>query len=396
MKIVFVEPNLKDNFGHVYTVMRAIDGYTKKYSGAKYKFFLVSNKNIKESALKSFKKIYPLATVGCFETSDPAITEAYISNIINKFNLTKNDSMIFPTAHFNELTVAGKIARKSDSPRFLLHIHQFYPPAKDSDAVQNHAMFNLNKKIFQKILPDLKKKNIIVATTTSKKLNQTLSTAAKQVLPILNVPVYLKRSSPKKNPQFAFSFLGDGRREKGLHLFIEAVIQLLEEDEKYHFLFHVPNLRYFSEEKLSDIKSRIDYLKTHYKKNLTWVEDKMSSEDYELILRNSRCVVLPYDPRHYDKRISGIAEECGYLGIPVITSEGTAVGEEIVQHKQCGITFAYDTKNETRTVNSLLAAMQDLNKHVSTYKHRATQLKPNFAKRTKIENYISACLKLLK
>ena len=394
MKIVFIEPNLKDNFGHVYTVMRAIDDYAKSYRDNKYEFFLVSNENIKNKALNSFNKIYPEATAGCFETKNPTIVKNYITDIIKKFNLKESDGIVFPTAHFNEIIAAEKLSKKTSSPNFLLHIHQFYPPMQDSDSIKNKNVYNSNKIRFQKILRQNSREKVTIVTTRSEKLNKILSRIARYKLPTIDVPMYLKNNK-KSDAEFSFSFLGDGRREKGLHLFVESAISLLMKSDEYNFLFHIPNLRYFSEEKLNNIKLRIDYLKKNYAKNIVLIEKKLTSDEYEEVLQKTKCVILPYNPLHYDKRISGIAEECGCLGIPVITSKGTVVGENIDNREQSGIVFKYYKENDTLTTKSLLNAITTFNKNPDHYENLATKLKLKFLKKTNINRYIDSCVKLL-
>jgi len=132
-KLIIIEPNLKNINGHVYEATQAIEKYLLS---KKIHHHIISHKHITALARQSFHHILPYADVSCFETSNYLTVVKYLKKIIKILKIKKEDIIIFPTAHLNELKAVAKISNNDEqSPKFILQLHQFHPPFNNSDNI---------------------------------------------------------------------------------------------------------------------------------------------------------------------------------------------------------------------------------------------------------------------
>jgi len=95
-----------------------------------------------------------------------------------------------------------------------------------------------------------------------------------------------------------------------------------------------------------------------------FVRDELGSSEYDRILAQTHCMVLPYRREAYFARISGVAVEAVTAGIPVIYTEDTWTAE-LVRESGAGIGVA------DGDVAGLAQAMAEMARHYPRYRGQA-------------------------
>jgi glycosyltransferase involved in cell wall biosynthesis len=125
-----------------------------------------------------------------------------------------------------------------------------------------------------------------------------------------------------------FTYLGPARVEKGFHLMPDAIAIL---NRQY------PDARFAVQSVMHDhraIKAKSELVrKTGH---VEVIDHSLASEDYYRLLSDSQCVLLPYDPKAYYGRTSGIFAEALAFGKPVITTRGTWMARYVDRYR-CGV-----------------------------------------------------------
>ncbi len=387
MKLMILEPNLRNSCGHCYEAMKTISYSIRKFNEIE-SYFLVSHKNITTEVLLEFDRMYPLAKVSCFESQDNNIAYKYIHELIKKFCLSKNDLVTITTAHLNELCAVAKLSHEVDSPNFLMQIHQFFPPLADSNLVK------LNRKIEKTISTEFKKtfslinwQKVVVGTTPVQELNNKLSLLAERKIVTLPVPFPVPESNKKKlsnKNEIKIGFFGDNRKEKGLLPFLRYLKkESLLQEVKYIINFQSPRCYTVSEFREID-----DIVKNLQKNpNITIIRNPLSSIEYRSFLNSCDFIILPYDPKHYNIRMSGIAIECGISGIPILTSESTSIANLIHRKKLAGEVFVFSDEQSKFNIN-LYKSIKKIKKDIGGYGEKAQLLKNFYRKEYSAENFI--------
>lgn len=386
-KIIIIEPNLKNTNGHVYGATRAIEKYLLSKKNDHY---IISHKHITTLARQSFHKILPYADVSCFETSNYLIVVKYIKKILKKLKTKKEDIVIFPTAHLNELKAVAKISNTDkQSPKFILQLHQFYPPFNDSDKVKVKKNNNFLNKEFKKVFKTINFDRVKIATTPVDKLNKKLSKLSPHKLSQFPVPFLFPKLKNIRRNKVTIGFLGDGRKEKGLLKFLESVLLIIEKYNKINIIIQIHNPRCFTKKEMVQIKNLINVLKQL--PQIKIINRLLKSKDYYKYLTKCSVIIIPYYPSHYKIRLSGVSIECGALKIPVITTKKTWAGDMIKSKKMSGITFSFSKNQNDFTINILKAITQFL-KHQKKYEKSVVKLNryfhDNYSAKKYFENHI--------
>lgn len=394
MRFCIIEPNLKAKSGHVYTGMKE---FLRFFKNNCYDYFLICHKHVSGDVVTQIPAIYPMAEVSCFETNNWQLVEIYLLDVIKQFCLSSEDIIIMPSANINEIIAAKEISNLSESaPRFILQLHQFYPPLNNADDIGRPSINRDLERQFAFAFSGINWKKMVIATTQVKKLNIKLSSLAHHNLFYLPVPfdyfeMRNRTYSERSHERYRIGFVGDGRKEKGLLKFLQSIDALLESICVDIYINYQPGRCYPSDE-LNLLKDLLDSVKI--KQHVHVIDGLLDSQDYYDFIAGSQIMVLPYHPDHYSIRLSGIACECGGLGIPVVTCLGTSISEQIQNGNQVGISFQYSEDTSVYNKN-ILYALSSLIRNYNTYRSQAISLREEFLEGAKVEKYFYTCLRAL-
>jgi hypothetical protein len=356
MKLVIIEPNLKSDFGHPYAVMKKLISSSKEIL-KKYrqidKLYFVGHASMPEGLFANQKDLYRIVTKSCFEKADSSEVLNYLKKIINLFDLGREDLVLFTTAHLQEVLAIKELVNDENSPYFIIQIHQLYPPMEDSDMIKDPEVQRQIKDKFELAFKGLDQSRVSINTTEVEAFRacmEELSSYSVGTLPLVIETNFLKKElSDIDSDLLRLSFLGDGRKEKGLYSVVFSAENLLNAYENVELLLNVQNVRYYREKEKEDLLNKIKELKRRYPDRFRVVNGAIETNDLYDIISTSEAIVLPYDPINYRIRLSSIAYECGLLGIPVITTRGSSIGELVMNSKLSGI--AYKSKVNTEGVD---------------------------------------------
>lgn len=390
MKLVLVEPNLKTTAGHVFEATRALDNYL--FGLEDIQQVVVSHQDITSQTKAYFKTILPIATQTCFESTNYEGVFDYLKQIISALKLTEEDLILFTTAHFNEIQAAVQLATNHTGlPQIILQVHQYYPPTTYTDqvfAIENEDFLLARFKEIGNKLSVLGRR-VQVITTPVHMLSQKLTEAMG-----LNVPPFPVAFAPppllgvdSKTELKHIGYLGDGRKEKGLINFL--AFAEIQELAQYDFHIQLQNVRGMTLEQQAEYE-RVKAVLAK-RENVHFIEGSLNSQEYYQFFSEMELLVLPYEPSHYQARMSGIAAEAGMLGIPILVSSDTSMAGWVNTGILTGETFDYAEDALTTKLNMISAI-----KRISTnYKElsslasaRITETRRKFSAENFLQNHI--------
>jgi len=396
LKICVIEPNLRSITGHVYTVMKEFQKYFQGVNNNQIQGIMCSHIDIMESVRREIPDLVPIATVSCFQPgANPDNVEEYLSRVIKIFDLTMNDVIIMPTAHINEIEAVKRLSTKNKVPKFLLQIHQFFPPFNNADIILDNNIGNEISRKFLRAFDKLNWECVNVATTEAPALHESLSIISNKDLPTLSVPfnteqMLLRMNQAVKKPT-RLGFFGDGRKEKGL-LQLVYFLRKLNYDFGLTYYLNVQPLRCFSSSETEFLKMMLIELNNAADVEIEYGE--LDESVYYERLASCDIVVLPYHPSHYKIRCSGIAIECAAMAIPVLISNGTSVADEIKDGRRSGIIFNFSA--DPNQFNSYFE--EGLRNMLVSYKeHKIFAIKKSsgYQQRSRIHYYVQSCLETI-
>lgn len=170
-----------------------------------------------------------------------------------------------------------------------------------------------------------------------------------------------------------FACYGFARYEKGSDLLKAAIAQVLAERTDFPTKFSVQWVEAFS---LPDGSlCQIDDLKEYAK--VTIIDKPVMPAAYQQLLAKTSCMILPYRNSSYYARVSRVAIEAAYQGIPVIYTRGGWLEDTITEYG-AGIGIA------DQSVEELVRAIEEMAMNYSRYQQEA------IANAAKAKRYFSA------
>lgn len=387
MKVIILDPNLKNSSGHCYEAMKAI--YNSISTLCNVEYYLIAHKNLAQSVALEFEHMFPLAQVSCFETTDYCVVYKYIKALINKFNLSENDLLVVMTAHINELKAIAQISNEPNAPNFLIQVHQFFPPLIDSDLIEYDKNIKNQLSIeFERSFASMNWDKVVVGTTLVRALNDKLSLLAHRRLAMLPVPFFIPDQDSERifnNIKLRLGFFGDNRKEKGTLLFLRAIKNILSDNTVEIFInFQSPRCYVADEEnEIKDLVSELEFCSM-----VTVIKGAMSSNDYHCFLGSCDLVILPYYPAHYGIRMSGIAIECGIAGVAVLASDDTSIATLIRDRQLAGTIFKF-SPNQSEFSENLCTAIKQAKKHLNDHRVEAESFKRLYRSEYSANNFLN-------
>lgn len=157
-----------------------------------------------------------------------------------------------------------------------------------------------------------------------------------------------------------FACYGFARYEKGSDLFQSAIGTIL--DEQPHFA-HRFSIQWIDPFVLPTGEwCRADTLRSHHQ--VTLIDHPLDSESYQKKLKTVNCMVLPYRNSSYYARVSRIAVEAIYLGIPIIYTHGGWLAETVEA-------FGAGIGIQDESVSELMEAIEQMTVDYAHYRQAA-------------------------
>lgn len=158
-----------------------------------------------------------------------------------------------------------------------------------------------------------------------------------------------------------FSCLGPGRLEKGTDLLQSSILHLQNTKPALNAKFVMQWNRKILQ---ADGSVLIKHPKLEQSKNVVFLTEDLTSEEYDHYLQQSDCIILPYRRQSYYTRLSGIAIEAAMLGIPLIYTRDTWL-EDAVSQYGAGIGV------ENEDIEDLAAKISEMVHQIDRYRGEA-------------------------
>ncbi len=172
-----------------------------------------------------------------------------------------------------------------------------------------------------------------------------------------------------------FMFLGETRKEKGVHFLLPAIIQYLKKYSNATFTIQVDSLPSTN-------------IPIELKANLKFLTGSLVGSEYYSLLSSGDVILVPYDPHEYTLRTSHIFVEAIGFGKPVITTLGSWMDSELQKFNgtsAAAIMKAFD-------LSSLSEAMIEITQAYDNHKNEALRLAPLFRKKHNIGAFAQTLL----
>lgn len=175
-----------------------------------------------------------------------------------------------------------------------------------------------------------------------------------------------------------FAFLGEARREKGVHLLSDAFGSLLQ---KYRHLRLTVQTSC-----LYDVDGEFVRNLQQLSQRVTLQTEALFEANYDRCIGAADVVLIPYDPASYGRRTSLIFLEAVGAGIPVLTTKGTWMHDESLR---LGIG---DVAIEEFTSRSVAEAVEKLMAHWPRVLANANKAKRMIRNRHNPSRFVDAML----
>lgn len=176
-----------------------------------------------------------------------------------------------------------------------------------------------------------------------------------------------------------FGFLGVSKNDKGFHLLPEAIQLCRARGLAADFVVQVQRSGNEAETAAAEMALRA-------LPDVRLIDQVLTEEAFATATRSVDAMLLPYDPKVFGMRGSGIFTQSVAAGRPVVASAGTFAGASVAGGETEGEVFApYDAKAFAAAILRLAGRLKD--SHA-----RAAQLADRFAQATSAEAYVDALL----
>jgi hypothetical protein len=359
-KLIWLDPNLTSNYGHPIEGAFSIKEYAQKTRGNTVE--IVANKNADIHVKRLLGNIHPLITNTCYQCleNEGETFSHDLEKAKDLFPLNENDLIIIPTAYTNEIHgVKAFLKNNPDhSPKIALQIHQLLPPGTT-------FYHTLTKKYLQRYVGLLQKslcgaaefrQKLTLWTTESHRLNSFIN--AISPIPIGKLPLAVqfheefRRFVQKNKKPLTISFLGDGRFEKGLIIFMKAITGLGMNGQNIVIQdYNSRGYRKCDEREKDIIRRSLDRMP-----NVEFVETSIDIPGFQKAIAESDIMILPYHPLSYGNRISEVYIISRMHNRFCVVSSGTWMAEESEKY-ETGLIFDYDIYSRTATIENLQKAL---------------------------------------
>ena len=305
------EPKIRQTFESypVFRHARYLDNHTRKLPGERYYGFILHS-------LRSLQVLWPLLG------QRDRYTHIFVPTVLIHHLLAWWMIMRFHPNRPDHLTL------------FFVANPGVWDAEQQRSQLPKSPMLTIQRSLLRWFQPMLNKGNVTLAVETkgAKDEFEELTDLPFRLFPH-PVPSITQQSSPLLSDisSLRFACYGFARYEKGSDLFRTAIERIIGPEGK-HPQFCVQWVDAFQ---LPDghVCSPDDLVKHPA---VEVIDRPLDSQDYQIALQKTQCMILPYRNSSYHARVSRVAIEAACLGIPMIYTKGGWL-EDIVSEFGAGI-----------------------------------------------------------
>jgi hypothetical protein len=398
-RIFVMEPGLIKASGHPVQYAMALQDFGRS-SGMKV--IVATHKDAQGGVLRRIDAPLPIISRSCFQFERDASSMLYedLLQLDKICGLGKEDLVIVASCYTQEIEGIAMFEQEISSsrcPTIAMNFHQLFPPAPISSMVcrpeyQDFWLAQLRTS-FRSIV-DINSKASLW-TTVCESLNQCYNTLAERDFGMLPFPLWKREgneSKPVRLPsgEVTFAFLGDGRQEKGLLIFLKAIERHFAPNSGAGFVVQNIDARGHEPAEAEELTDLL--FKLRRRSDVLVVEESLLVEGFHDLICATDAVVLPYDPLHYEKRASILFVQAAVNRKPVIASEGTWMAAEIKKNRASGVIFDYSKSSPETTVENLMTAILQMRENIEQYSLQAANLAGYYAAMHTAEQYLTTLI----
>lgn len=377
-RILILDPNLIKPSGHPAQFCSALEQTCRNLGLESY---VLTNRGIQPKAAALFQNLRAAITYSSFEVHELGSTQ-FAADLLEAhmyYELGYDDLLLITSAHINEVAGAAIYERTISTghgPAIALNFHQLYPPVAPSSLAtapeyQRHWLEKLAESF-----SSLKEHNsrISLWTTSVAGLNRMyrrISGRRVGELPVIFAAVGKAQAweplaeSSARWPIMAF--LGDGRREKGLLLFLMAIKSL--RSVNLSFCLQNVDARGYEDAEWKLFQELLNDIRTLPR--VTLIDQSLSNRDFLGLLQGVDILALPYEPFHYRDRASAMFIQAAREKKPVIVSDSTWMATELRRGRAGGVVFRHCGSDANHTATNFARAILRLKRRFSEYQEIA-------------------------
>lgn len=392
MRIFYLEPFLIKPERHFIEVTLALNKYLSSQKDCQILIF--GHKKLTSDVKSLIPDVIPAISQTCYENIDDQGRSFFkdLQQIHKNYILSREDLVIIPTAFENQILGVARFIQQRDllCPKIALQFHQLFPPTLQSDDVLDYKFRSYWKNRLKKAFKKIKSPLVSFWTTESKHLNEDFTRLSNRPVGMLPLPyVKFPNEKPLKkrlSSAIKIGFLGEGRQEKGLLFFLDAIKLINTTTSSFEFIIQNMNPRGYSARQITKFNKLLKEIEKY--ENVAVINNGIPPAEYHQLLLSLDCVVLPYSPVNYKRRISGILIQAASYGIPVIASERTWSEEAIKKGLAVGILFPYNLRSNFETVQNLTHAIIKFQQKKTEIQKNARLCSAFFSHHCRAEKYL--------
>lgn len=192
--------------------------------------------------------------------------------------------------------------------------------------------------------------------------------------------MFASSGPPRSSSQKRFVLPGAARVEKGIDVFQEAIAGAddLADPTRFQFIVQWNKPVYDASDNPYPRDVRLGQ-----RENFTFLDDELSSAQYQELLHSADCVVLPYRLSGYRSRTSAVAIEAACAGVPMIYTDGGWLGD-FVREFGAGIAVADGDER------ALAGAVRRMREELSVFKAQAAECSESARQANSPEAFLTA------
>jgi glycosyltransferase involved in cell wall biosynthesis len=398
-RVFIVDSNLIKTSGHPAQFCLALEQTCNRLG---LEVHVLTNRRIQPEALALFRNPRALVTCTSFEmrADGPVRFAQDLLEAHAQYHFAHDDLILITSAHVNEVAGVAKFERSilvNQRPAVALNFHQLFPPATPASlaTTQDYQQLWMGKlrEAFS-TMQDLSSR-VSLWTTSVEGLNRAYRLLSGRQVGELPLIFAMADGSHTRTPEIEFSgrrlimaFLGDGRREKGLLLFLMAIRRLRD----VHLSFWLQNIdaRGYGAGEWQEFRRLLVDIQTL--PDVRIVTKTLTPGEFHHLLHRVDAVVLPYDPGHYKDRASAVFIQAAQAEKPVVVADGTWMASELRRGRAGGVTFQYGIYSAELAATNLQRAILQLQQQFDVYQHAAQRAADYYRDSCTPERYLNIVL----